>query len=65
MQKQAIQSLVYIAAFAALIIVLGAVSIPVGAAGVPIVLQNMGIALVAMLMPNIRKGKDAALAEGG
>lgn len=50
MQKTAIQNLVYIAAFAALIIVLGAVSIPVGAAGVPIVLQNMGIILVALLL---------------
>ena len=50
MQKSAIQNLVYIAAFAALIIVLGAVSIPVGAAGVPIVLQNMGIVLVALLL---------------
>lgn len=50
MQKQAIQSLVYVAAFAALIIVLGAVAIPVGGAGVPIVLQNMGIALAAMLL---------------
>lgn len=50
MQKTAIQSLVYIAAFAALIIVLGAVSIPVGAVGVPIVLQNMGIALAGMLL---------------
>ena len=50
MQKSAIQNLVYIAAFAALIIVLGAVSIPVGAAGVPIVLQNMGNVLVALLL---------------
>lgn len=50
MQKTAIQTLVYVAAFAALIIVLGAVSIPVGGAGVPIVLQNMGIALTAMLL---------------
>ena len=50
MQKTAIQSLVYVAAFAALIIVLGAVSIPVGGAGVPIVLQNMGIALAGMLL---------------
>lgn len=50
MQKQTVQNLVYIAAFAALIIVLGAVSIPVGAAGVPIVLQNMGIVLAALVL---------------
>lgn len=50
MQKSAIQSLVYVAAFAALIIVLGAVSIPVGTAGVPIVLQNMGVALAGLLL---------------
>ena len=50
MQKSAIQNLVYIAASAAPLIVLGAVSGPVGAAGVPIVLQNMGIVLVALLL---------------
>lgn len=60
MQKTAIQTLVYVAAFAALIIVLGAVSIPVGGAGVPIVLQNMGIALTAMLL-GWRRGTLAVL----
>ena len=30
-----------------------------------VVIAIAAIALVAMLMPNIRKGKDAALAEGG
>lgn len=60
MQKKAIQTLVYVAAFAALIIVLGAVSIPVGGAGVPIVLQNMGIALTAMLL-GWRRGTLAVL----
>lgn len=50
MNKTALRDLVLIAAFAALIIVLGAVAVPVGAAGVPIVLQNMGIALAAMLL---------------
>jgi biotin transport system substrate-specific component len=59
-QKTAIQTLVYVAAFAALIIVLGAVSIPVGGAGVPIVLQNMGIALTAMLL-GWRRGTLAVL----
>lgn len=38
------------ATFAALIIVLGAVTIPVGSLGVPIVLQNMGVALTAMIL---------------
>lgn len=37
--------LAYIAVFAALIIVLGFLSIPVGGAGVPIVLQNAAIIL--------------------
>ena len=60
MQKTAIQTLVYVAAFAAHIIVLGAVSIPVGGAGVPIVLQNMGIALTAMLL-GWRRGTLAVL----
>ncbi len=50
MQKTTILDIVLIAAFAALIIVLGAVSIPVGATGVPIVLQNMGMVLVGLLL---------------
>lgn len=50
MQKKTIQDLVLIAAFAALIIALGAVAIPVGGLGVPIVLQNMGVALAAMIL---------------
>ncbi|MBV7295275.1 biotin transporter BioY [Corynebacterium sp. TAE3-ERU12] len=50
MQKNAIRDLVLIAAFAALIIVLGLVAIPVGVLGVPIVLQNMGVILVGMLL---------------
>ncbi len=60
MQKSAVQSLVYVAAFAALIIVLGAVSIPVGGAGVPIVLQNMGIVLAGLLL-GWRRGTLAVL----
>lgn len=49
-----------IAAFAALIIVLGGVTVPVGGAGVPIVLQNMGIALVTMIL-GWRRGGLAVL----
>lgn len=49
-----------IAAFAALIIVLGGVTIPVGGAGVPIVLQNMGVALASMIL-GWRRGGLAVL----
>jgi uncharacterized membrane protein len=49
-----------IAAFAALIIVLGGVTVPVGGAGVPIVLQNMGIALATMIL-GWRRGGLAVL----
>ncbi|WP_420099838.1 biotin transporter BioY [Corynebacterium sp.] len=49
------------ATFAALIIVLGAVTIPVGALGVPIVLQNMGVALTAMILGWKRGGLAVAL----
>ncbi len=42
--------LALISGFAAFIIVLGAVSIPVGSLGVPIVLQNMGVLLAALLL---------------
>lgn len=45
MNRSAVQDLTLIAAFAALIIVLGGVAVPIGGLGVPIVLQNMGIAL--------------------
>jgi biotin transport system substrate-specific component len=38
------------ATFAALIIVLGGVTVPVGSLGVPVVLQNMGVALTAMIL---------------
>lgn len=51
----------YIATFAALIIVLGAVALPVGGAGVPIVLQNMGVLLAAMLLGSLRGGLATAL----
>lgn len=49
------------AAFAALIIVLGAVTIPIGALGVPIVLQNMGVALAAMILGWKRGGLAVTL----
>ncbi|WP_147592675.1 biotin transporter BioY [Corynebacterium provencense] len=45
-----------IAAFAALIIVLGGVTVPVGSAGVPIVLQNMGVAMAGMILGRRRGG---------
>lgn len=44
MKRSTVQDIALIAAFAALIIVLGGIAIPIGSAGVPIVLQNMGIA---------------------
>ncbi|MGO1911676.1 MAG: biotin transporter BioY [Mycobacteriaceae bacterium] len=50
-----------IAAFAALIIVLGAITIPVGGLGVPIVLQNMGVALAAMILGWKRGGLAVTL----
>ncbi|MEJ6019525.1 biotin transporter BioY [Corynebacterium sp. H113] len=50
MNNSKIRDIAMVATFAALIIVLGGVSIPIGSAGVPIVLQNMGIALAAMLL---------------
>ncbi|MEY8565303.1 biotin transporter BioY [Corynebacterium sp.] len=49
------------AAFAALIIVLGAVTVPVGTLGVPVVLQNMGVALTAMVLGWKRGGLAVAL----
>lgn len=42
--------LAYIAVFAALIVVLAFVSVPVGAAGVPIVLQNAAIVLTGLVL---------------
>lgn len=48
--RSAVQDLAYIAVFAALIIVLAFVSIPVGAAGVPIVLQNAAIVLAGLVL---------------
>ena len=48
----------YIAVFAAIICVLGFVSIPVGAAGVPIVLQNAA-AILAGLVLGARRGPAA------
>ena len=50
-----------IAAFAALIIVLGGITVPIGALGVPIVLQNMGVALTAMILGWKRGGLAVTL----
>ena len=51
----------YIAVFAALIIVLGFVSVPVGATGVPIVLQNAAIILTGLVLGPYRGFLTAAL----
>ena len=59
-QKKTIQDLVLIAAFAALIIALGAVAVPIGGLGIPIVLQNMGVALAAMVL-GARRGTLAVV----
>ncbi len=53
--------LAYIAVFAALIIVLGGVQLPVGVAGVPIVLQNMGIVLASLILGFWRGGLATTL----
>ena len=50
-----------IAAFAALIIVLGGITIPIGGLGVPMVLQNMGVALAAMILGWKRGGLAVTL----
>lgn len=59
--RSAVQDLAYIAVFAALIIVLAFVSIPVGAAGVPIVLQNAAIVLAGLVLGGRRGFLVAAL----
>lgn len=51
----------YIAVFAALIIVLGFVSVPVGVTGVPIVLQNAAIILTGLVLGPYRGFLTAAL----
>ncbi|MDO5029233.1 MAG: biotin transporter BioY [Corynebacterium sp.] len=56
-----VYDLTIIAAFAALIIVLGGIAIPVGGLGVPIVLQNMGIALAGMILGFKRGGLATTL----
>lgn len=48
--RERVQDLAYIAVFAALIIVLAFVAIPVGAAGVPIVLQNAAVVLAGLVL---------------
>ncbi|WP_255710132.1 MULTISPECIES: biotin transporter BioY [unclassified Corynebacterium] len=53
--------LAYIAVFAALIIVLGGVQLPIGVAGVPIVLQNMGIVLASLILGFWRGGLATTL----
>ncbi|MDO5669525.1 MAG: biotin transporter BioY [Corynebacterium sp.] len=59
--RTGVQDLAYIAVFAALIIVLAFVSIPVGAAGVPIVLQNAAIVLAGLVLGGRRGFLAAAL----
>ncbi|GAB3696648.1 biotin transporter BioY [Corynebacterium nasicanis] len=59
--RASVQDLAYIAVFAALIIVLAFVSVPVGAAGVPIVLQNAAIVLAGLVLGGRRGFLVAAL----
>lgn len=59
--RSAVQDLAYVAVFAALIIVLAFVSIPVGAAGVPVVLQNAAIVLAGLVLGGRRGFLAAAL----
>lgn len=61
MNNSKVLDLTLIAAFAALIIVLGGIAIPVGGFGVPIVLQNMGIALAGMILGFKRGGLATTL----
>lgn len=56
--------LAYIAVFAALIIVLAFVAIPVGGAGVPIVLQNAAMVLAGLVLGGRRGGLAALLVLG-
>ncbi|QGU07635.1 Biotin transporter BioY [Corynebacterium occultum] len=58
------QDLAYIAVFAALIIVLAFVSIPIGTAGVPIVLQNAAVVLAGLVLGGRRGGLAATLFVG-
>ncbi|MGP6172969.1 biotin transporter BioY [Corynebacterium sp. A21] len=53
--------LAYIAVFAALIIVLAFVAIPIGGAGVPIVLQNAAVVLAGLVLGGRRGGLAALL----
>lgn len=56
--------LAYIAVFAALIIVLAFVSIPIGTAGVPVVLQNAAVVLAGLVLGGRRGGLAALLFVG-
>lgn len=55
------QDLAYVAVFAALIIVMGFLAIPVGGAGVPLVLQNAVIILAGLVLGPRRAGLAVAL----
>jgi biotin transport system substrate-specific component len=59
--RSTVQDLAYVAVFAALIIVLAFVAIPLGAAGVPIVLQNAAIVLAGLVLGGRRGFLVAAL----
>ena len=61
MKSLNITDVAVMAAFAALIIVLGGIAVPIGGLGVPIVLQNMGIILAALLLGSLRGGLATAL----
>lgn len=62
--RMRVSDLAYIAVFAALIIVLAFVAVPVGAAGVPVVLQNSAVVLAGLVLGGRRGFLAAALFVG-